>query len=986
VYRIIALGFFAALTTAALGTPEQHRTPPRPLLMAEWGSSSEPLRLRTVAVDTRIVGHLAETRTTLTFHNPRPRPLVGAFYFPLPAKATLSGYAIDVDGRMIDAVVVEKRDTPQVFTSETEAAVDFGMTESMQGNQFITRVSPIPAGGSRTIMVRFVSNLIDTAEDESVYRLPLGFHDHIDELSLRVEVVNAASPPRVIEAAGLVDLRFTDRGDNFLAEQKFATPDLSGDLVIALPDFREHAVQIERASDNQIYFLIRDPMTAPPTEHPNSTMERIRVLWDTSGSRAGADVEREISLLTSYLSTPAAAGAEIELQPFAIRAAKIERFQMPGQLDALITTVRNLQYDGGTQIGALGILPGEAPPDEILLFSDGVHDFGSDDATELNAPVYAIGSSPVANRAWLRDIARRTDGRDFDLNQSSDAEVIAAIGRAEVRFLSLTATAGAVGDTDPGLRSIANSSFTVVGRLLGEAAAVTLEYGIGDRVLERRQFSLRREDAVQGDLIARHWASRKLAELRAFPQRNHEEIVELGKHYSIVTPETALVVLEEFEDYLAHRTRPPAALPEMRVRYDSQIEQLGSPKTEGGSSKIERVLALWEERVAWWKTDFEYPGRFRFRPPEHNGANSEQEVNAQRNAAPVGVASAGTFSEQIVAGLGILEVASLDLIGLNLEIETREEELEPTVRFEPWNPETPYLAALLAVPPARRFDLYLEQKAAHGRSPGFFLDCADFFHEQGEPQLALQVLSNVAELEIEDPLLIRVVAHRLVRLEQLDLAVLLFKELVELRPREPQSFRDLALVLAQRAGLRSGDAARGDYERALGLLAHVVMNDWNRNPEIEVIALMELNRMFPLARSAGVKALPLDERLIEPLDVDIRIVMSWDAPSTDMDIHVIEPSGEEAFSRHDLTTIGGRVSRDVTDGYGPEVYLVRNAMRGTYRIESEFLGSPAAELIGAVTLQVDIFTNYGRHDEERESVTLRLTEPEERLTIAEFEF
>jgi tetratricopeptide (TPR) repeat protein len=457
--------------------------------------------------------------------------------------------------------------------------------------------------------------------------------------------------------------------------------------------------------------------------------------------------------------------------------------------------------------------------------------------------------------------------------------------------------------------------------------------------------------------------------------------VELGKHYSIVTPETALVVLEEFEDYLAHRTRPPAALPEMRVRYDSQIEQLESPKTEGGSSKIERVLALWEERVAWWKTDFEYPGRFRFRPPEHNGANSEQEVNAQRNAAPVGVASAGTFSEQIVAGLGILEVASLDL-----EIETREEELEPTVRFEPWNPETPYLAALLAVPPARRFDLYLEQKAAHGRSPGFFLDCADFFHEQGEPQLALQVLSNVAELEIEDPLLIRVVAHRLVRLEQLDLAVLLFKELVELRPREPQSFRDLALVLAQRAALSSGDAARGDYERALGLLAHVVMNDWNRNPEIEVIALMELNRMFPLARSAGVKALPLDERLIEPLDVDIRIVMSWDAPSTDMDIHVIEPSGEEAFSRHDLTTIGGRVSRDVTDGYGPEVYLVRNAMRGTYRIESEFLGSPAAELIGAVTLQVDIFTNYGRHDEERESVTLRLTEPEERLTIAEFEF
>jgi hypothetical protein len=234
--------------------------------------------------------------------------------------------------------------------------------------------------------------------------------------------------------------------------------------------------------------------------------------------------------------------------------------------------------------------------------------------------------------------------------------------------------------------------------------------------------------------------------------------------------------------------------------------------------------------------------------------------------------------------------------------------------------------------------------------------------------------------------LIRVLAHRLVQLKQLDLAAPLFEQVSRLRPQEPQSFRDLALVLARRAGLSSGEVARMAYERALDLLAHVVMNDWDRYPGIEMIALMELNRILPLARRAGVKALPLDERLIDPLDVDIRIVMTWDAPLTDLDIRVVEPSGEEAFYRHDLTTIGGRASRDITDGYGPEVYLVRNAMRGIYRVESGFLGSPAAESIGAVTLQLDIFTNYGRRNEERESVTLRLTEREERFTIAEIEF
>ena len=367
-------------------------------------------------------------------------------------------------------------------------------------------------------------------------------------------------------------------------------------------------------------------------------------------------------------------------------------------------------------------------------------------------------------------------------------------------------------------------------------------------------------------------------------------------------------------------------------------------------------------------------------------ADSARSANPKQSPPRGEAASAKTFSEEIVAELGNLNVASLDGISPNLEIQPRDERLEPTVRFEHWNPEAPYLKFLQEAPRARRFVLYLDQKNEHSRSPGFFLDCADFFHEQGEARLALQVLSNVAELEIEDPALTRVLAHRLVRLGQLDLAVLLFEDVVKLRPQEPVSFRDLALVLAQRASRGSDEAARVDYQRALELLAHVVINDWDRSPEIEVIALMELNRMLPLARNAGVKKLPLDERLIEPLDVDIRIVMTWDAPATDMDIHVFEPSGEEAFYRHNLTAIGGRASRDITDGYGPEVYLLRNAMRGTYRVESAFLGSPAADLIGAVTVQVDIFTNYGRRNEERQSVTMRLTERKERFTIAEIEF
>ncbi|MFH1920289.1 MAG: DUF2135 domain-containing protein, partial [Planctomycetota bacterium] len=367
--------------------------------------------------------------------------------------------------------------------------------------------------------------------------------------------------------------------------------------------------------------------------------------------------------------------------------------------------------------------------------------------------------------------------------------------------------------------------------------------------------------------------------------------------------------------------------------------------------------------------------------------------------------------------------------------------------IKPWDPETPYMTELKAAGKEKAFVVYLKNRAEYGTSPAFFLDCADFFSEQGDPQLALQVLSNIAELELENPALLRVLAHRLAQTGNLDLAVLAFEEVLWLWPEEPQSYRDLALVLVRRAeetlarteargldrplkkgataGLPSsavqivpkitaGQASSGtqiakglllqravkaeavhemegsvrnDYARAVELLYEVVLGEWDeRFTEIEVIALVELNRILPKAKAAGVKEIAVDKRLIELLDVDVRIVMTWHADNTDIDLWVIEPSGEKAFYGHDRTTIGGLVSQDFTGGYGPEEYLVRRAQGGTYKIQANYYGSQATRLLGAVTVQVDVFTNFGREGQQRKSITVRLKEPDETATIGEIEF
>ena len=74
--------------------------------------------------------------------------------------------------------------------------------------------------------------------------------------------------------------------------------------------------------------------------------------------------------------------------------------------------------------------------------------------------------------------------------------------------------------------------------------------------------------------------------------------------------------------------------------------------------------------------------------------------------------------------------------------------------------------------------------------------------------------------------------------------------------------------------------------------------------------------------------------------------MTWHADNTDIDLWVTEPSGEKAFYEHNRTTIGGLVSRDFTQGYGPEEYLVRRAAHGTYKIEANYLRQPGHAAAG----------------------------------------
>jgi uncharacterized protein YfaP (DUF2135 family) len=105
-----------------------------------------------------------------------------------------------------------------------------------------------------------------------------------------------------------------------------------------------------------------------------------------------------------------------------------------------------------------------------------------------------------------------------------------------------------------------------------------------------------------------------------------------------------------------------------------------------------------------------------------------------------------------------------------------------------------------------------------------------------------------------------------------------------------------------------------------------------------------------------------------------------------MDLHVLDPRGEECFYGHQRTAIGGRMTADITTGYGPEEFLLRRAMPGQYAVRAKFFGTRQQTAVGATTVVVELYLRYGTGQVENKSITLRLDGPGRMVEVGTFTF
>jgi tetratricopeptide (TPR) repeat protein len=295
------------------------------------------------------------------------------------------------------------------------------------------------------------------------------------------------------------------------------------------------------------------------------------------------------------------------------------------------------------------------------------------------------------------------------------------------------------------------------------------------------------------------------------------------------------------------------------------------------------------------------------------------------------------------------------------------------ITLAPWEPDSDYARRLRDASPEQLYATYLTERDQHADSSAFYLDVADLLLAKGQRDLALRVLSNLAEMQLENRHVLRVLGYRLMQAKAPELAVPVFEQVLRLGEEEPQSFRDLGLALE----------ASGHYPQAVAMFNEVVERPWDdRFDGISLIALDELNT---LAARERVDLSAVDPRLRRAMPLDLRVVLSWDSDNSDMDLWVTDPNGERAYYGNRLTYQGGQMSQDFTGGYGPEQFSLREAKPGKYKVEANFFGSREQLVTGATTLSLRLSTHWGTRKQRDQQVTMRLKDRADTVLVGEFE-
>ena len=947
--------------------PDAVPAPEPPLsLSATDGTGLELVSLNGQAV---IDGPVAFTELHLTFRNPRDREIEGRFAITLPPGATVSRLAMLLDTGWQEAEVVERQRARRAYEDFLHRRQDPALLEKQAGNAFGARIFPIPARGTKEIIISYSQSLVGR---HAVYRLPLRGLPEVSDLRVKAMVGDGGVAGKAMSYQVQ------------LMEERGYVPDK--DFEVAIP------VEITGLrSDELVCARVR-----PELSVDNQSLDGLVVLFDTSASRA-LGFSRQVAQLGQLMQELArihGSDTTLALATFDQVVVEVYRGTLGGfgqdQLDAILA---HRPLGASNVHGALTWAGAQDGVKRILLVSDGIATAGPSDSSQLRAGVKSLAAKferlDIILSGGIRDeegaarMVRGTLPRDGVILDAGDPVEILA------RRISQTTASGIkvripgaewvwperLDGVQPGDEVLVFAQLSKTGPAPGKPLRVDLS-GALEQSVEIPLTPVARpliERAAAAAQIARlsEWRSRLGSGNAEHKDQRGElkaEIVRLSTHYRVLSNFTALLVLETEADYARF---------EIDRRALADILTIGEKGIEI-ARRTEPIMLMASRGDGDRPGDKLESGLARREAKEDNGEGRDPadldapEPDKAQAGATASAAMEDDFDDEVSSAEGAAGGSS-GLIDLDLP------EAWSSVRGNRANRPPPPRAApsIAALRPQRvasgagiigRVDRRrpvrdLRSDFQRSRVPAYSGKMADIMgkiERKQSDQAVAQAMAWRSE-KPGDVLALIALGEALEAQGKRELAARAYGSLIDLFPARAD-MRRFAGGRLERLADEGGALAADSYAKAAEqrpdhltvhrLLAYALLRQGKYQAAFDAAAA-GLARSYPVGRFAGGKRiLKEDLGLIaaawhrhNPKDMaeiaeklaqhgtliatkpSLRFVLNWETDANDVDFHIFDGQGGHAFFSQPSLASGGRLYEDVTTGYGPECFTIEGKPR-----------------------------------------------------------